>query len=181
MALDYKEIRKIEQHTIEILNRFSIVKPPVPVKDIAQKLGLRVLPFDFDDDVSGILVIKSGQGTIGYNPKNIKQRRRFTIAHELGHFLLHNNAVDEVFIDKDFIVKYRSDKQYTQAEVKQEQAANSFAASLLMPKELIRIEVKRELYRGLSETQFIEKLAKTFDVSVPAMSFRSANLDLFNW
>jgi Zn-dependent peptidase ImmA (M78 family) len=181
MAFDYKEIKKIEQRTIEILKDFSVLKPPVPVKDIALKLGLKVVPYEFDDDVSGILVINNNHGTIGYNPKNSKQRRRFTIAHELGHFILHNNSANEVFIDKDFIVKYRSDKQYTPVEVKQEQAANSFAASLLMPKELIQNELSKSIYKDLGEAEFIERLAKTFDVSVPAMSFRSANLDVFNW
>lgn len=138
------------------------------------------MSYDLGEDVSGILVIENSKGTIGYSSENSRVRQRFTIAHELGHFTLHKHSKsNEVFVDKDFIVKYRSEKQYTQAEIRQEQEANMFAATLLMPKELLIQELSKKDYKGLSESEFISAMAKVFDVSIPAMTFRLANSNLF--
>jgi Zn-dependent peptidase ImmA (M78 family) len=158
----------------------KINSPPVPIKELAQKVGLKVISYDLSEDVSGLLIINDSVATIGYNPNNPKVRQRFTIAHELGHYLLHtNNSPNEMFIDKDFIVKWRSDKKYTPTEIKQEQAANAFAAAILMPKDLISAEIAKKDYHDLTETEFIEELANVFDVSIQAMSYRLANLNLF--
>lgn len=166
----------------KILDAFKVTCPPVQVKDLAKHMGLTVIPYDLGDDVSGVLVIENGKGTIGYNPSNARVRQRFTISHELGHFILHTKSygADTVFIDKDFIVKYRSEKKYTASEISHEREANEFAAELLMPLRLIKAEMAKKEYEDLSEIEFIEKLAKVFDVSVPAMTIRANNLDLFS-
>jgi Zn-dependent peptidase ImmA (M78 family) len=106
-------------------------------------------------------------------------RQRFTIAHELGHYQLHLHSANEIFVDKDFIVKYRSEKKYSETEIRQEREANQFAAELLMPREFIKAEIIKKKYQRLSEMEFLEKLAKTFDVSVAAMTIRANDLDLF--
>ncbi|HET6252971.1 MAG TPA: ImmA/IrrE family metallo-endopeptidase [Puia sp.] len=165
----------------KILDTFKIKSAPVQVKDLAKNLGLTVIPYDLGEDVSGVLVIENGKGTIGYNPANARVRQRFTISHELGHFMLHckETLMDTLFIDKDFIVKYRSDRKYSHEEIRHEWEANEFAAELLMPRDLIWAEMVKKEYENLSEIEFIEKLAKVFDVSVPAMTIRANNLDLF--
>ena len=63
------------------------------------------MAYPLGDDVSGLLSIENGVGTIGYNQTEPKVRKRFTIAHELGHFELHRDKSD-LFVDKQFI--YRS-------------------------------------------------------------------------
>ena len=165
----------------KILEICNVRWPPVQVREIAKQLGLAVIPYDLGDDVSGVLVIENGKGTIGYNPGDARVRQRFTISHELGHFALRHNAQgnNTLFIDKDFIVKYRSDKKYSSEEIMQERDANEFAAELLMPLHLIKAEMAKKEYEDLSEVEFIERLAKAFDVSVPAMTIRANNLDLF--
>jgi Zn-dependent peptidase ImmA (M78 family) len=175
MLFDYRPLRKIEQKANDILLTCGIKEPPVPVKEIVLKLGLNAISYDFGADISGILVLENGKGTIGFNPKDSKTRQRFTMAHELGHYLFHNNLGSEVFIDKDFIVKYRSKQTYSDLETRQEKEANIFAAALLMPKEMLKAQFANEKYHGLSETDFIGAVAKIFDVSIQAMTYRLAN------
>jgi Zn-dependent peptidase ImmA (M78 family) len=179
MYLESRHLRRIEQKANELLHELKITKPPVPVKEMISKMGLSVISYDLSDDVSGILVIENDKGTIGFNPKNSKVRQRFTLAHELGHFLFHKQSKSEVFIDKDFIVKYRSQKVYTDLEIRHEQEANVFAAALLMPKEMLKAELDKKDYDDLPETEFITAMAKIFDVSIQAMTYRIANANLF--
>ena len=177
----YNYLNKIETKVSELLERFNITSPSIPIKKIVTDLEINLVSYDFGtgNDISGMLVIENGIGTIGYNPNNSKQRQRFTIAHELGHFLLHNHAKSEVFVDKDFIVKYRSDKSYSPAEIKQEQEANAFAAELLMPKKMLLEELAKKDYKSMTEAEFIKTMARIFEVSIPAMTFRVTNSNLF--
>ena len=179
MYLDNRYLNKAKQKAENILEQFKIDKPSVPVKDIVKKLNINLISYDLGEDVSGILVIENNIATIGYNPSNSKVRQRFTIAHELGHFLLHGQAKNEVFIDKDFIVKYRSEKKYTNTEIRQEQEANAFAANLLMPRFMLHAAITQKNHDSLDEPEFISAMAKIFDVSVPAMTFQIANSNLF--
>lgn len=135
------------------------------------------MPYNLGDEVSGILAINDGKGTIGYNLQHSKGRQRFTVAHELGHYVMHGKTKKELFVDKDYIVKFRSNKKYSLTEIKQEKEANAFAAALLMPKELVFKELYRE--QGLTENELIEFLAKRFEVSVPAMTYRISDLNSF--
>jgi Zn-dependent peptidase ImmA (M78 family) len=179
MNFNYRYHERAIQKAHEVLAKYSITTPPVPIKEIVKKEGLNLMSYDLGDNVSGILVIQNNIGTIGFSPKNSRVRQRFTIAHELGHYLLHKQSKSEVFVDKDFIVKYRSEKVYTPTELRHEQEANTFAAELLMPKSLLKAELAKNDYQNLSETEFISAMAKVFDVSIPAMTFRIANSNLY--
>jgi Zn-dependent peptidase ImmA (M78 family) len=170
-------LKRIEKKTIEILEDLKIDKLPVPVEFIASRRGLTIQPFDLGEEVSGVLVIDdAGKGTIGVNPLESKVRQRFTIAHELGHFELHNQG-GEMFIDKQFKVLFR-DQNSSKGEIKKEQEANAFAAALLMPEKLLIREILKNSF-DLTDGQSMKKLATLFNVSTTAMSFRIANLNLF--
>jgi Zn-dependent peptidase ImmA (M78 family) len=92
------------------------------------------------------------------NANDVYTRQRFTIAHEFAHYLLHRDKIGDGITDD---AMYRSDKMTTQDEF----AANNKAADLLMPRKLVM--------RSISEgTQSADALAKTFEVSVPAMEVR---------
>jgi len=173
---DFRYIQEAEEKANELIRAFNIQRPPVPVERIAEKLGLAVIGYDLGEDVSGTLVIEKGKGYIGYNPTHSKKRQRFTIGHEIGHFTLHYSD-NHMFVDKDFLIKYRSANTYTPAEYVQEQQANAFSAALLMPKAFINAELKK--LPSLAEVELIETLAKLFDVSVPAMTYRLNNLNYF--
>ncbi len=168
---------KIEEQVSKLLLQEGVESYPVPVEKIALSLGVDVMPYNLGDEVSGILAINEGKGTIGYNLQHSKGRQRFTVAHELGHYIMHRNTKKELFVDKDYIVKFRSNKKYSSTELKQEKEANAFAAALLMPKKVVLQELFNE--QNAPENELIEILAKRFEVSVPAMTYRISDLNNF--
>lgn len=177
MSLNKSELLRISKAASFLISENGIKNPPVNVETIAKNLDLDTIPYDLGEGVSGALFIKKDKGFIGYNPTNHRKRQRFTIAHEIGHFILHRTQDQEkIFVDKDFIVKYRSENKYTPLEYRQEQEANAFAAELLMPSFMIESALKDPKYH-LSEPDLIDALSKLFDVSVPAMTIRLLNIN----
>lgn len=181
MPLSKKEWEKLEDDSWSLLTDFKISTPAVPIIEVAKKQGLSVISYDLGEGVSGTLIIEKGNGFIGYNPTHSRVRQRFTIAHELAHYVLHcqSKRNGQLFVDKDFIVKYRSENSYTPLELRQEQQANIFAAALLMPKKFIDNELAKKNFKQMGEPELIESLAKIFDVSIPAMTYRLNDLNTF--
>ncbi len=172
--------KSIENRASQILEEMKVKSPAVDVEKIAKKRGLKVVSYELGDDVSGVLYIKKGNGTIGYNPDQSEVRKRFTIAHELGHYELHR-LNKEVFVDnKQFKVLFRDQRSAT-GEIKIEQEANAFAAALLMPKKLLLKEIDKKNFDLSDEnSDAIGDLAKKFKVSIQAMTFRLMNLSFLN-
>ncbi len=159
-----------------ILKTISPVKVPIDIEDIAKKRGLDVVPYELGEDVSGLLAIKDGKGTIGYNITEPKVRKRFTIAHELGHFELHKE-LNNLFVDKQFI--FRSQNSPASVEHKtMENEANYFASCILMPTNEIR-KILETTDIDLMTEEGIRVLAKKFEVSTIAMSLRITKLGFF--
>ena len=149
---------------------------PIDIEHIVESRGIRLLPFDFKEDISGVLVFENGEATIGYNNKEHRVRNRFTIAHELGHYVLHKEDKD-LFVDKEFMALYRLNNGET--GTKHEREANEFAACILMPENLMRREIEKTGIEYTDEN-LIKSLAKKFDVSTVSMSIRMSKLGLFN-
>jgi Zn-dependent peptidase ImmA (M78 family) len=181
MSLSRQEWERLEEDSWAVIQECKISSPPIAIADVAKKQGLSVISYDLGDNVSGTLVIENGNGFIGYNPTHSKVRQRFTIAHELAHYILHckNQKSEQLFVDKDFIVKYRSENSYTPKELRQEQQANVFAAAVLMPKKFIDSELAKRNFKEMGESELIESLAKLFEVSIPAMTYRLNDLNTF--
>jgi Zn-dependent peptidase ImmA (M78 family) len=170
--------KRVEKAAVQILNEHNIDSLPIPINELAFKRGLAVKPYDLGENVSGVLVIKNGTGFIGYNPTESIVRQRFTVAHELGHYELHNNDANNLFVDKQFKVEFRNEISST-GEMIYEREANAFAASILMPEKILIDEIKNQ-HIDLSDDNNIQELAKLFNVSVSAMTFRLINLKLLN-
>lgn len=168
-------IKAIHQKANQVLNTLSDLVLPIKVEDLAKSYGLRIMPYPLEDDVSGILVIENGNGVIGYNQTESRVRRRFTIAHEFGHFILHKDK-SNLFVDKMFRAS-KEHASYKGNKFKYEQEANEFAAALLMPESLITEQVAA-LELDLGDAEGLNQLAKIFDVSSTAMYFRLFNLHL---
>lgn len=172
-------IRRIEKITTQILEQLNIKELPIPVERIVLERGLEIKPYDLGENVSGVLVINNGVGVIGYSPKEKRVRQRFTIAHELGHYELHRHESETgLFIDKQFKVEFRNQDSST-GEIKREREANAFAAALLMPEKLLIKEIEK-YHLDLSDDDSYNELAKHFDVSVSAMTFRINNLNILS-
>lgn len=126
--------------------------------------------------MSGCIVRKSGDqgGTIGVNSRHHPNRKRFTIAHEIGHFLLHRG--EELIIDRNFkvTVSHRDERSGT-GESADEIEANHFAAALLMPAEFLKKDLLGRDFDASDDDQ-IQDLAARYKVSAQAMTIRLVNL-----
>jgi Zn-dependent peptidase ImmA (M78 family) len=142
---------------------------PVPVERMVKDRGITLRKGDLGD-VSGLLLRDLGSATIGVNSTQSPVRQRFTIAHEFGHFLLHEGIVEHV--DHGYRVNYRSELSSQATEV-EEIEANFFAASLLMPRSMLD---EREAVAALDDDRMVRALAREFEVSQHAMSLRLANI-----
>ena len=161
----------IRQKTEALLSRCGIAEAPVPVEEIARAVGARVRYSPFEGELAGMLMRGDGQTTIGVNSLHHPNRQRFTIAHELGHLLLHKG---EVHIDRSFRVN-RRDEVSSLAVDPDEIEANCFAAELLMPYDLVMAEFL-ECDIDVEDESEIRRLAKKYEVSLQAMTHRIINL-----
>jgi Zn-dependent peptidase ImmA (M78 family) len=128
-----------------------------------------------NDDLSGFLYQdqKSNIAIIGVNSNHPPNRKNFTIAHELGHYLLHD--VDEIHVDRQFKVRLRSKASSEGFDVA-EKEANLFAAELLMPAHLLEEDIEEVDVMDLDDESFIQEMANRYGVSAQAMTFRLAYL-----
>jgi Zn-dependent peptidase ImmA (M78 family) len=168
---------KAERRAMELLADLGISEPPVPVEDIARRLDVELRYEAFDGDVSGMLY-RQGPGDdaiIGVNSRQAPTRQRFTVAHEIGHLMLHRGQ--PVFVDSFVRVNWRAGKPG-----RDEVEANAFAAELLMPRNLIEREIDRALTRdgSLLRDALVAELARKFHVSTEAMSYRLSNLGVLD-
>ena len=124
---------------------------PIPVEGIAEMLDLKIESVPIEGEHSGQLLWREQK--IFVNSLQPRQRQRFTVAHELGHFILHStNATSFCLV---------------RALGREEREANYFAARLLMPTEAVRDawnEVSKRLPRQDKDGQ-VDHMAVGFDVS----------------
>ena len=127
---------------------------PVSLQQVIEflqtKYDLDVRRIEASEKVSGLLVVCTSldgeYSTIGFNGSHPWCRRRFTIAHEIGHLLLEHTC------------NGREEGTHN------EQEANIFAAELLMPASAIKKDFKI--------TPNIEDLSKLYRVSAESLSIR---------
>lgn len=149
----------------DLLNKAGITRPPVDPFMIAQKVGLPVYERDFEEEISGVLVIVGDRRAIGVNTRHAEVHRRFSVAHEVAHFIKgHRTAVDIDVNDRQLFGE-------TGANPTEEREANAFAAELLMPRKWVRNH-----FAHVSSDH--EELARLYNVSKQAMWYRLVNLGL---
>ncbi len=156
----------------QVLREMNITTTPVNIESIIKSYDITLSTAPFQDDISGVLFIKDkNDPQIIVNEAHHRNRQRFTMAHELAHFLLHKKS--GIHIDKKLFT--RNAKSQT-GEEPIEIEANRFAAELLMPKELIQKELKD--FDGLADDNedIVYGLAQKLEVSTAAMSIRLQNL-----
>jgi len=173
--------RKYIQNLVEgLLSNFSVSENngPINVKEIAESMGVHVQSSDTKDNVSGFLYRDTNTGAvIGVNSDQNENRQRFTIAHELGHFLLHEG--EPFFIDDNFFKINLRDNKSSKGSDTIEIEANYFAAELLMPR--LILEKKLESIKNIDvindeENSPLSEIATSLGVSKQALTYRLANL-----
>jgi Zn-dependent peptidase ImmA (M78 family) len=162
-------IREARRSAVEVLDRFAIETAPVNVERVARRLGAQVRYGPLEGDLSGMVTIQQGVCVIGINSLHPIQRQRFTLAHELGHFCLHREDLEnEIHLDRGSL---RRDWLSSQGVEVREIEANAFAAELLMPTRILeRMLAGRAI--DFEDEEAIEPLARKFKVSTAAMRFR---------
>lgn len=158
---------KIEELTHNILVQYDMLKIPVDVVKIANSIGIEVYETNLKNEISGAIKYDKDEKifSILINKINSDKRKRFTIAHELGHYFLHKNILenDELHID----ILYRNiDTDLEEKDV------NYFAGALLMNRMLLE-NVKNKI-------NSISELAEIFDVSESEMTVRLDILGLLD-
>lgn len=142
---------------------------PVDPIRIARKLGISVYEHKLDPEVSGAIVKEVGQDpVILLNSNDNVKRQTFTCAHEIGHFVYRADKANQEDVEHFEYVDFRA--PLSSAGISEEEVfANSFAANLLMPGNLVR-EYAIHLLPS--------SLAVKFGVSIEAITYRLKNLNL---
>jgi Zn-dependent peptidase ImmA (M78 family) len=110
--------------------------PPVDVSAIARDLGVNVWEMqNLPENISGKIFrdpLNGGSSgySIGVNATEGFNRKRFTVAHEIAHFILHRDKIGDELTDD---AMYRSG-----LSTREEVQANQLAADIIMPVKLIR-------------------------------------------
>lgn len=151
-------------------SRYSI---PVDVRALIEKFNVAIVEQPMEDSMSGMLVIKGNQAVIGVNQAHHPNRQRFSLAHELGHYLLHRHY-QTIFIDPSTVF-FRNNLS-TQGTDLYEIEANIFAAELLMPEDAIKRAVAEPI--DAFDERAVARLALQFKVSTQALTIRLTKLNL---
>lgn len=165
MTTTSKEWNGLPENQRGILARFQ-QEFPVKVGSVAKELGVTIKISTLPAGISGEIRELDGAIVIKVNRHDSKERQRFTIAHEISHFLLHKDRIGDGIIDDVLYRSCLSDELEAQA--------NRLAADIVMPWTLI----KRSLDRINAEKleQKIEIIANEAEVSVIAMKIRFGKL-----
>jgi Zn-dependent peptidase ImmA (M78 family) len=142
-----------------------LAEHPVKLGAIAERLGVKVLLSTLPRGTSGQIGHEDGDFVIRINRHEAKHRQRFTLAHELAHFLLHR---DRVVAEGGWSenVLLRAPNQPIQIEYE----ANRLASDLVIPSHLLAQATSD--YTGPMTSEVIEDLARRFGVSTAAMEIK---------
>ena len=177
------EIRK-KQYTVDTVEEaartiYNVQAEGVPVKiiEICQKMGFSIFKQELPEDICGYIVIDgelkekfATDRIISVNEEESNKRRRFTVAHELAHFLFDFDPANNIRFYNAF------EHDHEEKDDSNEKRANRFAAELLMPKNEF-IEKYNEMYEkhsGSSEQLYetVQELSDLFLVPPKAVELR---------
>lgn len=142
---------------------------PVDPVVIAKQMDLKVIEAELPAPVSGGLLRKDGDDpVVVLNESEPKTRKRFTCAHELGHYVYRL----ETGCDREFEYTDLRNHLSSMGMDKEEMFANRFAGALLMPRSKVEELMKNHLP--------VLVMAHKFGVSADAMRVRLKVLNLFD-
>lgn len=167
LRVSYTRVRRLANDALQ-----GQFRPPVNLDLIAGTLGAEIRYLDLADDISGILYREGGRRIIVVNDRHPSARQRFTVAHEIGHLVLHRGV--NVHVDSGFRYNFRNPRSATAEDI-EEVEANAFAANLLMPAEWLRNDVGAHTLDLNDETE-ISALAEKYQVSPQALLIRLSTL-----
>jgi Zn-dependent peptidase ImmA (M78 family)/DNA-binding XRE family transcriptional regulator len=163
--VDLSDLRP-EAAAREVLRIAGTEDPPVEMREVCDVIGVPIYKRKLPDSLSAaVMTIGHGTFAIGVNEGHGDRRRRFSVAHELGHAVLRHEA--------SYYLEYAVEDAWEPPNYSYfvEREANAFAAALLMDERWVR----EDFAAGMRE---VGKLADRYGVSSEAMGFRLANIGL---
>lgn len=145
---------------------------PVDIIGLIEELGILYQEYPMDEGCSGRIDINDPFFTITVNSRETPQRKRFTAAHELAHYLLHRDLLDdgEGHFDRLFVGRGEENPYEPFMQIHEVQA-NRFAADLLMPAGPLA-----RMYDPVQDN--VRELANRCHVSLSALKIRLNSLNL---
>lgn len=167
--MDNKLTKEIDDTALALLKavfgNIETMPLPIDLNRIVTYCGLVIKQGTFTTDLTTEGALDRKSKTIFLQEDDTQERKSFTAAHEIGHFKLHDNVKTDVFRMHDL-----DDLLTREGGDVQEDEADLFAASLLMPKKLV------ETFWNITKDASI--LAKIFGVPTVAVEFRLKKLKL---
>jgi Zn-dependent peptidase ImmA (M78 family) len=159
-TLQKPNYEKAKQEAARVLDENNVFKPPVDVREIASNYGIKIVSVIFKSghkDIAGFFDFP--ENTIYINSEEAFSRNTFTIAHELGHYFLHKDRLQDHPEEYQVLMRrpLSSDQDWKEKE------ANAFAAHLLVPNEFLN------RYKDFAT---VDQLAKAFMVSPDVIRYR---------
>jgi Zn-dependent peptidase ImmA (M78 family) len=157
----HKLLQHVQDEVDTMLSDNFVIEPPVPIVAIARNYELLVKEVDlgtFGARVAGF--IDPLQKIIYVNEKDKPNRQAFTVAHELAHWILHQDKLHSE--PSKYAVLYRSPLGASTEDVV-EKEANAFAAKLLVP---------RDMLLKYKDNSSISTMARIFGVSEELIGYR---------
>lgn len=171
------DAKQIIEKAKEVLQNSGIKEYPVKIIKLCEQAGIRVYQEYLPENVSGFIVIQEENfgkydfnRIISVNRRDSVARRRFTVAHELGHYYLHRDQKNQLYAHRDA-------GQSGQIETE----ANIFASNLLMPEKMVKQAIDYLDYDeggSLPDTLKILTVAHEFNVSRDAATVRLKQLKI---
>lgn len=175
-VLSMSNIIDIREKVDSILQNTDLNSIPISVTSIAKYYGFKVFEMELGSNCSGMIMVKDtiieGLNTnkaIIVNSNDSDQRKRFTVAHELGHYFLEGESKT--------CFGHRDVGDYSPRE----RDANSFASELLMPKTKVENfvkEYKDSVWGDIPDSFIIDAVASNFHVSRSAANVRLEKLNI---
>jgi len=145
----------------QLLKDAGIKTAPTSIREVVNYLqenrNFNIASYSgFDEDTDALLHTDSEGSTLLFDPSNSENRKRFTIAHEIGHFML------------DHTQHGWCKRQEGTSRDPKESEADEFAGELLMPLKLFKADLNRGMH--------VDDLAKKYVVSKSAAGVRASKL-----
>ncbi|OTG44176.1 hypothetical protein B7935_10315 [Streptococcus agalactiae] len=178
MSYSIHDIRQIVKGLRVLYPTLEINQVINNIEKAVEEFGVDVQYSNFEnesDPVSGFLMYEKNKPVIVLNAGESVRRQRFTLAHELGHLILHWNWLpgEQVSdLNEDlFEISYRNKKDYKKDEMIRENEADTFAGEFLLPLDSVKDSLK-----SVSSDSVIATLMEDFKVSQSCAYVRVNNL-----
>jgi len=176
-VVEIRNVNNITAHdaAVKLLEEYK-GEFPIPIIKIVKDAGFSVYIQDLPRNIGGYIVVDADlekkfntDKIIVVNESENTKRRRFTVAHEFGHYLFDFKS------GREFANAFENDNT---SSSQKEKKANAFAAELLMPQEEFSDKFRKLKETNISEFDIISALSEYFLTPLKAVEKRINEIGL---